>query len=1448
MKVNPIKIPFDGEQVVGVHPDLNSNYPEDWRQRLNNFTGRSLTHTALRIEQAGRSGRVAALGQLMSPGVVNGLIADYSRAIIAAETIDSITISSGIGIDAQGELVTLNTALKVELGQIPVYAPSKLLESASEVETAETLLARKLGPSLNEVLSEGISIPPVAILVLEPVQVEMNLDQLHDPCEPDPEQYAYENWQLIDGARLVLYSWPEEVMSLPGMSSDSRWRNQVAHSIFEYEQNLSASEFLPWMDLGVALAVIGLNDDGTINFFDRNAVVRAGGKRRRSASLINNIGHRFMWQSRFEQFNEHLVDLINATSSDKDDVIAAARGLRYLPPVGVLPKHFIDLTTRLQHFFPLSYHVEVLPIPYEQLDVVIQDSASLDGFDFNRADRVQAMVPVPQIYFEPDLLRTEFIAAEFDTTISGFVVQRNDWLGRRLEIRRKATLIHRALTGKLLESDHTDPDSVDIAELAAPFESALINFSEEWHYLKGEIDLPADWVNAAFNDSAWSIGTSGFGYNSAHTQTVLDDMSGNYVSLYGRKSFTLDTLDVAKNYRLEIITNGGFIAYLNGKEIHRFNLSSDDFKATAEKAMHSELRTFDLGNLAGVLLAGSNILAFRAHSSSLDSEQFSFQPRLLEKQFVPQLEENDYGVDINTNETGEPILVNAEPQYKITAIESLKTFFNSRTYSEDGKTNRIWSVQDIAKFEQLESNGLIDFVDYLNDKVNTANDKVDFGFVRLQTDIYRIRQFVLGNENATKLATSPVLADIAKGVSAVATKDEISRVASLLSKTSKASTVTTTPPPDDTDDSSDDSGGLVMMTMMAGLPDLFVSGMFSDDKPTSESSNLIKDAISKETQSGSVNFLNKSNSDSQLLNLNTESSGLLFNNKNITAGDIEDQYSIVGSYPIFRNATVGERLSQPVTETAVSSGRATKAETLSNILNSGLSMDGISVPGFKSGGDDISLPFKNINSTVLGQILAGEHDPALDGDESSRFNAGVRALENTASVLRLVEGRIKTYKSMISECRATMGILNGTQKQMDSRLKQIEDGLAEARHDVSVSRALRAEEQERIDGINERRAAVLEQHVPFLVFRRPRNSDILLNAPIYTLNPDLSDAPLPVCNTDDEETPEEISAIMDEIREAPIKWFQISSKVMKSINRVSDMNSLLQSARQRAKNRTTQHRLLRNSNDSLNRLSSSIRQSLTTFSSVIKRQRQQMAAIDLSQFQKIGWEQAQQQAREVISLGDIIDGTHGRMGASKIAAQELSQISSMAVCLYLHFDRVLPSIRLDWAERLSQFDDSVNLRNLYSLPRWDEVEFIQRNEMQRQVDWLFNRINVHYSDASDMINGLIRICILLASHAPVNKLISGLVPEAKTISKGSSLDVIADLSRVRIGMNLSLISGNVTVARGRVADIVGGRIKASILSTQTSSVYVEQSTQVQIGEPRATGGIGYKTSKFRFNH
>jgi hypothetical protein len=204
---------------------------------------------------------------------------------------------------------------------------------------------------------------------------------------------------------------------------------------------------------------------------------------------------------------------------------------------------------------------------------------------------------------------------------------------------------------------------------------------------------------------------------------------------------------------------------------------------------------------------------------------------------------------------------------------------------------------------------------------------------------------------------------------------------------------------------------------------------------------------------------------------------------------------------------------------------------------------------------------------------------------------------------------------------------------------------------------------------------------------------------------------------------------------------------------------------------------------------------------------------------------------EMVSSGDLIDAGHGRLAASSLAAREMSAIAQVAACLYVRFSEVPAAIRLVWAERLSQYDAPVNLRNLYTLPRFGELDVIGRTAMQRLTDWLYSRINSRSTEAVEMMSDLIRVALLAASHAPVNQLISGYLPAPVLIRVGSRFTVtVESLSRVRVGMAVSVTAANDALVRGRVVDIVGSQVIAEVHTMAGTSVQMETGVRVRIGE------------------
>jgi len=211
MKVWPIKKPLKNEHIVGVQPSLAPDVDAGWNRRLNLFTGRALSDTALKAEQAGRAGRMATRGQMVSPGVVTGLQLAVERG--AGDALFG-QLSAGLGIAVSGEDVVVPTDVRFDLRQVRVYAPGGLLAAAiPPEERANSGLSAygwDTGPRLGAFMQPDNLLPRAGIVVLQPIVADLvgELDPA-EQCEIDPTNDPYEDWQLADGCRVLYYAWPD---------------------------------------------------------------------------------------------------------------------------------------------------------------------------------------------------------------------------------------------------------------------------------------------------------------------------------------------------------------------------------------------------------------------------------------------------------------------------------------------------------------------------------------------------------------------------------------------------------------------------------------------------------------------------------------------------------------------------------------------------------------------------------------------------------------------------------------------------------------------------------------------------------------------------------------------------------------------------------------------------------------------------------------------------------------------------------------------------------------------------------------------------------------------------------------------------------------------------------------------------------------------------------------
>jgi hypothetical protein len=123
--------------------------------------------------------------------------------------------------------------------------------------------------------------------------------------------------------------------------------------------------------------------------------------------------------------------------------------------------------------------------------------------------------------------------------------------------------------------------------------------------------------------------------------------------------------------------------------------------------------------------------------------------------------------------------------------------------------------------------------------------------------------------------------------------------------------------------------------------------------------------------------------------------------------------------------------------------------------------------------------------------------------------------------------------------------------------------------------------------------------------------------------------------------------------------------------------------------------------------------------------------------------------------------------------------------------------------------------------------------MQSMVDWLFSRVVPAEPDAIAHINDLVRLCLLLASHAPVADIIAGSVIRPTPIFINTRVDLFADLTRVSIGMHVLMYSGNQTVARGVVENLSAGQATARILTTTSDHLTLPADSKVHFAAPDA---------------
>jgi hypothetical protein len=789
---------------------------------------------------------------------------------------------------------------------------------------------------------------------------------------------------------------------------------------------------------------------------------------------------------------------------------------------------------------------------------------------------------------------------------------------------------------------------------------------------------------------------------------------------------------------------------------------------------------------------------------------------------------------------------------KLVALEELKT--------ELGKTATLAVERAL-----LDTKPLREVVSTLAEKLDRADDVLDLGFLRAHTDIYRVRQHVLGETAATRLATSPALAAIAKGTTSVAVREDLTKFFESV-KTKPpvvvpppAPPVAPAPPPS-------------AVTAIAP-PSLFIGAASSSQPSPLFSLGLSAPAVTSSRPPSSVSTIGAASTilrnqtielDSGRLNLGAGGFGVrpgptatvsqidigsqlsvpIFSGS--SKADVVSQQPAKGDGYQFRTVSIAERIETPRSIEAKNYSVANRFDLVQTLGSMDIHIDDVVVPGVvkrdannqpifnaKTGAPERETKTVSaLKSGASGLQILFDDGHAQNADEGSIFSDAISLVDSVVAVLRQVETRVALYRRALEAARRTLVAIEAQVKAANERLEVIDGELAEARHDVATARALKADEEARLLAINVRRATVRAEHVRFYAYVRPRSLQAVVNVPSLSLDPEYIAGDHPACLDRHDAVPAEIQELVAILRESPVGWFAHMPAVAQRLDKLDILHGTIQIATLRASaflEPAVESRPLtvaaRTQGVSDNRFGKALQTLTLANRRFIGEQRRDVARVDLARFVGLGWKQSFDQALQLVTPGDLIEGGHGKTDVADRATRELEGIAQGAACLHERFSAVAPVIRLAWAERLSQFDGEVSLRNLSGLPGFGAIEYLARRELQALVDWLFGRIDARQAGAVKVLNDLVRICLLLASHSPVNQIIAGDLRQPAVAKPGITLPVAVDVAKVRLGMGVVFYKGALAVAHAVVEDLLPEGVSARIVKTATTTVDLAAGTR-----------------------
>ena len=162
---------------------------------------------------------------------------------------------------------------------------------------------------------------------------------------------------------------------------------------------------------------------------------------------------------------------------------------------------------------------------------------------------------------------------------------------------------------------------------------SIVNNDVVWQYISPNVEPPSNWKDIGFSATGWQSGEGGIGYGDGDDNTIIEPT----ISVFMRTEFEIADLSIFEEIRLAADFDDALVAYLNGVEIVRINVSSNEnnvpFDALANGENEANLVQNQLPDFFDIdlelLNEGTNVLAIQVHNHDISSSDLSSNMWLL---------------------------------------------------------------------------------------------------------------------------------------------------------------------------------------------------------------------------------------------------------------------------------------------------------------------------------------------------------------------------------------------------------------------------------------------------------------------------------------------------------------------------------------------------------------------------------------------------------------------------------------------------------------------------------------------------------------------------------------------------------------------------------------------------------------------------------------------------